>query len=264
VKSVLKVARTLIERIARGRVLRRRLRVGGESIPILISPDAQLKYLKPGPDAFDVDLIQIAERFLQPGANAWDVGANVGVFTFAASAVVKTGTVVCIEADTWLANLLRRSTRLEGNRDRDIRVVPVALSRDVSVETFEVAMRGRASNALSSAGGRDQMGGVREIQYVPTTSLDRLLDVFPAPDLVKIDVEGAELMVMQGGERMLSECRPNFYVEVGREVAEEMASLFTRSGYSLFHGKTGESIDSCSRNTFFVPEEQVSEFQRRF
>lgn len=105
--------RTFLERISRGRVIRRKILIAGKSIPILVSPDAQLKYLKFGSGAFDNDLISLAEVHLKPGLNVWDIGANVGVFTFAASAIVETGFVVSVEADIWLAGLLRRTLHLQ-------------------------------------------------------------------------------------------------------------------------------------------------------
>ena len=43
---------------------------------------------------------------------------------------------------------------------------------------------------------------------------DFLLDHWPAPDFVKMDVEGAELLALQGAGRLLEEVRPTFYIEV--------------------------------------------------
>ena len=114
----------------------------------------------------------------------------MGVFTFAASSVAHKGTVVSIEADIWLANILRKTAMFKEYSNNTICVLPVAISNDNSIASFMVAKRGRASNALEAAGGRSQMGGVREKQYVPTLTLDTLLKTFPPPDFVKIDVEG--------------------------------------------------------------------------
>ncbi len=137
-------------------------------MPLLVSPDAQLKYLKFGFGKFDQDLIEIAENYLQPTSNIWDVGANVGVFTFAASSMTHEGMVVSIEADIWLANILRKTSMLKEYSQNNICVLPVAVSNENSISSFLIAARGRASNALEEAGGRSQTGGVREVQYVPT------------------------------------------------------------------------------------------------
>jgi FkbM family methyltransferase len=39
----------------------------------------------------------------------------------------------------------------------------------------------------------------------------------PRPDFVKVDVEGAELLVLEGAHEMISQVRPVFYIEVGKE-----------------------------------------------
>ena len=57
-----RVLRTIIERLTRGVILKRRMTVNGKNCTLLISPDAQLKYLKFGRGAFDQDLIAIAKK----------------------------------------------------------------------------------------------------------------------------------------------------------------------------------------------------------
>lgn len=248
--------RTTLERLSRGKVFKRQVRVNGNKVPLWVSPDAQLKYLKPGINAFDADLIQIAEKLLTIKSNVWDIGANTGVFTFAASAVATQGTIVSIEADIWLAEILRKSAKLEEHKHKDIRVLPVAVSHEISVASFIVAERGRASNALEAVGGRSQMGGSREKQYVPTMTLDALLTAFPHPDFVKIDVEGAELMALQGGKNLISTVRPVFYMEVGDNVSETVFGIFAQEKYVAFDGKSGKLLtDRCANNTFFIPQE---------
>ena len=250
------ILRTIVERLSRGKIIKRRITVSGKSFPIFISPDAQLKYLKFGSGVFDQDLIDIAETYLIDDSNVWDVGANVGVFTFAASAVAQKGTVVSIEADIWLANILRKTAMLKEYSNNNVCVLPVAISNENSVASFMVAARGRASNALELAGEGSQMGGVREKQYVPTLTLDTLLDNFSAPDFVKIDVEGAELMVVQGAPRLINEVRPQFYIEVGSDVSSQILNIFLSANYILFNPQGKRLIDTCAPNTFFIPEEK--------
>jgi FkbM family methyltransferase len=253
----MKILRTIIERLSRGKVLKRTIKVSGVSTPLYVSPDAQLKYLKSGREAFDHDLIQIAARFLMEDSTVWDVGANVGVFTFSSATVASKGTIVSIEADIWLASILRKSARLDQYRNSDIRVLPVAMSESDGTAKFIIAARGRASNALECAGGRSQMGGTREEQYVPTLRLDTLLSSMPKPDFIKIDVEGAELMVLKGASKIISEIRPVFYIEVGNNVSAEILSLFSNHNY-IAASPGGEVLkERCAPNTFFIPVENT-------
>ncbi len=244
--------RRLVERLARGKVLRRTIQVAGQRVPIHISPDAQLKYLKPGARAFDADLLALAEQRLSADSVVWDVGANVGTFAVAAAAVAQRGQVVAIEADIWLAGLLRR-TAAEPVYGGRIQVVPCAVAATCGVARFVIAARGRASNALEVSGGRSQMGGAREVVLVPTLPLDTLLDTLPAPSFVKIDVEGAELAVLHGAERLLREVRPSVYIEVDEGSSAEVYALFTGYGYDALDPATDQPLGHCIENTLFVP-----------
>lgn len=246
--------RRLLERIARGRVIRRHIEVAGRRVPIHVSPDAQLKYLKPGGRAFDADLLELAERRLSRDAVVWDIGANVGTFAVAAATVATRGAVYAIEADIWLAGLLRR-TAAESALGGRLNVVPCAAAAQPGVARFLIAERGRASNALEASGGRSQMGGTRESVLVPTLSLDCLLQALPAPAFVKIDVEGAELAVLQGGERLLREIRPVCYVEVDETSADAVFALFIGHGYQAHDPADDSAVDRCLENTLFVPRE---------
>jgi FkbM family methyltransferase len=257
--------RTIAERLSRERVLKRTLRVQGNSVKLLVSPDSQLKYWKPWANAFDGDLVALAETFLDVSSRVWDVGANCGTFAHAAASIVRNGQIVAIEPDIWLAALIRRSARKYAPHTID--VVPAAVSNAVTLSRFMVAQRGRASSALEEAGGRDQMGGVREYQFVPTVTLDSLLESFEAPDFVKIDVEGAEAMVFAGAQTLLERHRPIVYAEIGPESANTSFELFRESGYRMFALELGELERTCHTNTLFLPGEDgkaIQRFQERF
>jgi len=257
----LKSLRTILEKLSRGKVVKRRISVGGKTIPLMVSPDAQLKYLKFGPGAFDQDLIKLAENYLKVTSNVWDVGANVGVFTFAASSVANKGTVVSIEADIWLADILRKTTKLEEYSKNSICVLPVAISNNNSVASFLVAERGRASNSLEAGiepSRQSQMGGVREKQYVPTLTLDTLLESFPAPEFVKIDIEGAELMALQGATEIINKIRPIFCIEVGSNFSNEIFQMFKLAGYVAIDYSGNKLVDECAYNTIFLPEDSAN------
>lgn len=255
----MKIIRVIAERFFRNRILRRKILVAGEWISLFVSPDSQLKYLKIGSGVFDQDLINIAEKFLRENSNVWDVGANVGVFSFASSVVANKGAIVSIEPDIWLAGILRKTSKLKEYSDKKIKVVPVAVSSENGVASFMIAKRGRACNALESFDGRSQMGGVREFQYVPTLTLDTLLQSFPAPDFVKIDIEGAELSAIEGGEELIRKIRPIFYIEVGNKVSSQIFNIFKLSDYIALNPQGEVLIDTCAQNTFFAPSEKLSE-----
>lgn len=242
--------RKLIELVSRGKRFKRKLPSNFGSASIMVSPDAQLKYLKPGTEGLDRMLLATAAEFTRSGMTVWDVGANVGVFSVAAAA--RGASVVAFEPDVWLADLLERTRSLSENQSLDLSVIPVAISNKDGVAQFMIAERGRASNALEEAGGHSQMGGVRQKRMVPTLTLDTLCQTLVAPDFLKIDVEGAELLVLQGAPDLLRR-RPNLLVEVSANHAEQITFILKNAGYRLFDAERGAShgseIQQCTNNT---------------
>jgi FkbM family methyltransferase len=249
--------RAIVERLSRGVVLKRRLPASVGGAQLYVSPDAQLKYLKLAADAFDADLLRLAQDHVKRDSVVWDVGANVGVFTFAAAGLAKDGHVFAIEADSWLAELIRRSCRLPENRSLGITVLPAAVSASNGVAEFVIARRGRASNYLAEAGGWSQSGGERERTHVATLTLDSLLESFRRPTFLKIDVEGAEAMVLRGATRLLQEVRPALYIEVGKENSDEVTRVLQAANYRLFDSTrpiSGQQpLERCVQDTLAVP-----------
>jgi FkbM family methyltransferase len=249
--------RLLAEQISRKFVFKRRLpgRFGGASL--FVSTEGGLRYCRPSIEKVDPYLINIALEVLRPGDTVWDIGANVGLFTFAAAGLVgPEGRVLSVEPDSWLINLLRRSVQLNRGRCARVDLLPVAVSNSVGISELFIAKRSRASNHLQGA-GLSQAGGCREKQLVPTTPLDSILGSYPAPRVLKIDVEGMEVCVLQGATRILREARPIVICEVSEENADAVTHILIEAGYKLFDadlpGPARPSLGRASWNTLAVP-----------
>jgi FkbM family methyltransferase len=250
--------RRLLERLSRNLVLRRHLPAEFGRAPLLVTPGSALNLWRFDLGKADPMLFSVVREHVTPGDTVWDVGANVGLFSFAAAARAGgEGRVLALEADSWLVGLLRRSASLPANRALHVEVLPAAAAERVDVARFNIAVRGRAASYLDTAGGSSQAGGVLESQLVPTVSLDWLLDRFPAPSFVKIDVEGGELAVLKGASRLLSEARPAILCEVFGERRSEVDALLRGFGYELFDAvrPAGERVplDSSVENTLAYP-----------
>lgn len=224
--------RSLVERLSRECVLKRRLPEDFGRAPILVSPDASLRFWK---SRLESDLFDFAREFVAPGNVVWDIGANVGLFTLsAAQKAGASGRVVAVEADIWLARLLERSVAMQPSTSAAIQVLPAAVSDASGIASFAIAQRGRASNHLAGLPGWSQAGGLRESVDVVTVTLDWLLQFTPPPAVVKIDVEGAELKVLQGGSRLLSQIRPTILCEVSEQNPHQVTELLLANGYTLY------------------------------
>lgn len=249
----------MLERVVRNRVLRRRLPrdLGGGRL--YVSPDAALKYLMPRLGEAEAELLGQARSLVRRGMSVWDVGANIGVFAFSAAWLAGGGgRVLAVEADPWLACLLQRSAAAASpEHGAPVGILCAAVGDRAGVGSFNIAARGRASNALEGY-GRSQTGGVRYQTMVGMVTLDDLLDASFRPDLVKIDIEGAEFLALSAAPRLMA-ARPSFLVEVGGEASAGLTELFHAQGYRPFDAarplQVLPAIDHCTWNTLAVPAE---------
>lgn len=132
-----------------------------------------------------------------PGAVVVDVGANIGYNTvYAALRVGPRGRVIAIEPAPDNVAVLREN--LETNQLAN--VVVHASAAGSARGTRDLFLRGDVS-AVNSLFPESVYASVTGVQPVPVVPVDDLVDM--PPDLVKIDVEGAELEVLGGMRRLL-------------------------------------------------------------
>ncbi|HXQ75997.1 MAG TPA: FkbM family methyltransferase [Acidimicrobiales bacterium] len=146
------------------------------------------------------------QRTLRPGQVFIDVGANIGYFTLLGATLVgPEGTVVGIEAHPRLAELLRRNVIINGYHS-----YVTTWQRAAWSETTELKLHLRqnfASNSSVGSIGSDalaRLGDTEEIVEVHALPLDDLLADIPRVDVIKVDVEGAEVHVFTGLGRTLA------------------------------------------------------------
>lgn len=252
------VIRGLAEKLSRGVVLRRRLPAGFGRLPFYVTPEASLRYWLTMAQV-DPMLYDMAAELIQPGSIVWDIGANVGLFSFSAAALAgPSGFVLAVEPDFWLAHLLSRSSRrlmAEKYACADVKVLCGSISDSNRISELQIAERERASNYLLEAAGSTQTGGSRHAQSTVCLTLDSLLDHFPAPSILKIDTEAHEAAVLRGATRLLTRARPKIWCEVSPQNSQEITELLHAAGYELYgaQAKPHPRIDQAWFHTLAVP-----------
>jgi FkbM family methyltransferase len=251
--------RRLVELASRNRTFKRRMPARYGNRPLLVSPDASLRWLKPGMAAFEPRLLAIIENFIRPGMVAWDIGANVGLFAYPAAHLSR-GKVVCVEPDPFLAQLLRRTSKLPANGDLDVEILCAAIGDRDGIARLRIAGRGRSTSGIEGITVSSQHGTTREVMTVPMLALDTLLSDFPPPQFLKIDIEGAELLLLAGASRVLSEVKPIILIEVNSATWPEASATLTAAGYELFDGdlppESRTPATSLTCNLLAIPTDQ--------
>jgi FkbM family methyltransferase len=228
--------RKIIEKLSRGVILKRKLPKEFGSRPILVTPEAGLRYWKLSLDNVDPMLYEFSKKYVYDGAIVWDIGANLGFFTLtAAEKVGRNGNVIAFEADIFISNILKNTTKL--NLDRNIDVFPLAISQNTGIAQFNIAQRSRSTNYLDTGVGSTQTGGIRETYNVFTTSLDDLSKIIPLPNIVKIDIEGAEMLLFKGASDFFNLTRPIILCEVSPNTYDYIQDFLNLRGYQFFDGQ---------------------------
>lgn len=154
-------------------------------------------------ECFEWEVICFIRAYLRPGERVLDVGANVGMFTYAAYQCVKpTGHVTALEPSPWAAATIRRNVSINGLSD-SIEVLEVAAASTEGEAEFTADLD--VSNHLKRSSGRTFS---RDSIVVQVRSLDSLVEDDTLISLMKLDVEGAEMLALNGFRRHLSEGNP--------------------------------------------------------
>ena len=249
--------RSFAEKIFRPFVFVRHMPAAMGGMPVIVSPSAGLKFLATPMHKIDQQLFAFVREFVNPGTVIWDVGANVGLLSVAAAGIAgKSGAVYAFEPDTWLVSLLRRTAALQPSTSAAIDVLPVAVASAVALRTFDIARRSRQTSHLEGY-GTSQSGGTQERHTVMAITLDWALAHARLPDVLKIDVEGAELEVLMGSTDLFSKARPVVLCEVGRAVAQQVTDFFHSRNYVLYDNElrpdARQPLQVAVWNTLAIP-----------
>jgi len=229
--------RKIMEKLVRNKIIKRRLKYKGVSMPIYVSPDSQLKYLKIN---FEHELIRTAFDKVNIGDTVFDIGANCGVFGFSAL-LAGAAKVVFFEPDFLMLQCLLKTISVNELQDKAM-IVSSAVSDKNGIQEFEVAERGRASNSLKGFGYHSK-GGARQTIHVNVTKLDTYIEDFQ-PNFIKIDVEGAEKNVVQGALQSIKRHSPNFLIELCDEDKNLIVNIFEGLDYRV--------TNAWDNNCFFM------------
>ena len=180
---------------------------------------------------------------LAPGDSFVDVGANIGYFSLLASRVVgPSGNIYAIEASPTIFSKLKRNVKL--NQNQNIKLFNQAASDKTGTLDIFIAPQENlgATTTVAEVARRKGHALEAKVEARPLADIigeDHLL----AARLIKIDVEGAEMSVIQGVAQLLPkfsnmtewiiEISPQAIEEAGKS-AGELLSIFKNAGYHLY------------------------------
>jgi FkbM family methyltransferase len=170
-------------------------------------------------------LFAFMRNYLKPGMTFVDVGANIGSHTIYGARLVKPqGKVLSFEADPDTFAFLEANVRSN-------RVVNAVLFNQCVSDR-----QGTATFNLNPDSARNSLvrGGCSQVS-LPTSRLDDLLPSGLQIDFLKIDVEGAELLVLSGAKRIFQDNPPRVVVVEATSCETEIKAFLVSHGYRIYH-----------------------------
>ena len=168
---------------------------------------------------YEPHLTRAISEVLNPGDGFVDVGANIGWFSLLGASIVgEGGRVLAVEADPGNVGLLLRSAQASGFRN----ITAVTAAAAATSGAMLLQRAGGSNGAVypfADATAPDD-------RWVPALTLDSLSGMVENVRVMKIDVEGAELLVLRGATETIERHRPVLYVEF----SPGMLSRFEDSG----------------------------------
>ncbi|WP_354700426.1 methyltransferase [Paraconexibacter sp. AEG42_29] len=191
----------------------------------------------------EVPVQEALRRSVAPGATVYDIGANVGFFSLLCARFAgEAGRVLAFEPVPDLALQVQEAAQRSGLDGRvEVRAEAVALTE--GTEALYVVQDASWSHLAS----RGNPGGAVATITVPTTTVDAVVTAgAPAPDVLKLDVEGSEGDVLRGARDTLRTHRPIVVVELHDTHADALPVL-RDAGYALeaLDGPWGPDDPQC-------------------
>lgn len=204
------------------------------------SPTTNLGYIV---GTSDWHLQRAIKRYVSPGDVVYDIGANMGYISLMlAKRVCRDGRVFAFEPAAEAFELLQLNVSL--NRLANVKLLNAAAADRAG----QVSLRVTGNLSMSSIVWHGSDPSATAVT-VPTVAIDDLIDdgeLLP-PKFIKIDVEGAEGMVLQGMKRTIASQNPVIFLEcsdVGRELTWP---LLRNAGYRCQSAHTREWVETFDK-----------------
>jgi len=167
----------------------------------------------------------------------FDIGAHIGLYTLPAAIKLSKGKVYAFEPATINYKILTKHIKMNSLVNVEAKNLLVG-DLDKNVKFFEQTTSVSPKNSIVMI---DKISHYNTI-YKKQVSLDNhFKDLSVIPDIIKIDVEGAEVLVIKGAKKLITKSKPKIYLsihpgrinEMGQSI-EELLELIDNLNYNIF------------------------------
>ena len=243
-----------------GKILRNILKLApkGFVFPILQGPAQGMKWIVGSSDhgcwlgSYELKKQKQIVKYLKPGMVVYDIGAHVGFYTLLFSrAVGPEGRVYAFEPFPDNLLFLKKHSCL--NKLGNVLIEQYAVSDSNGKVIFYPNQESNYTGSIIRINQSDKLNGIT----VKTVALDKYVyhENNSPPDLIKMDIEGAEYQALSGMENIIKNGNPILFLSLhGPEVARECSYFIRRYDYKIYN------LDGCLLRNYDdeLPDEIVA------
>lgn len=234
---------------------------------LLLHPHYFIDYQVIAFGVYDTKLNRFLKRAVMPSMTCLDVGANIGCVTIHLSKLVgPLGRVFAFEPVPHLFERLRENIALN-DFGRIAFPHQMALSKEAGHATIKAAQENCDNQGMASLRNTDHPRLTNAIQ-IQTTTLDAFVrdNNIEHIDLIKMDVQGAEAWVVEGGTNTLRRLKPELLLEVSPydlrsfgKTSADLLQLVESLGYECFQlrvcGRVGDLVRAANTGSDFAADD---------
>ena len=191
--------------------------------------------------SYELEKQLLFEKTIKSGSVVYDLGGNVGFYTLLSSELVgPTGCVIVFEPVPRNLHYLKEHLRI--NHIKNVIIIEAAVSDEEGLLCFD--------EGPNPSMGKIAEKGALQVTAVVLDTLYRQQQI-PAPNYMKIDIEGAELSVLKGAKTILEITHPIIFLATHRnDVHRDCIQLLQSFGYKIhtINKQTNELIGFYEAN----------------
>jgi len=215
--------------------------------------------------SYDSEIIGVLKKIIKSDWNVWEFGCFIGYYSVFFSTKVGSDRFVALEGNP--ENHKRVCDNIEINGNCAKYVLNAAVSDLDGFVDFEIDpnTNSRLVRDFVYVGGDFSMyKAPKNTLKVKSFTPDGMLSDFPAPNFIKIDIEGAEFVVLDSMHKVASEIRPCICLECHNPLCDKKGAEFcSKYNYVPFlfekQGLKKIAVSDVCGTVLLIPVEKIQE-----
>ena len=201
-------------------------------------------------------LLEYGHKFILPTDTIIDGGANQGIFSLAFASLSQKIKIFSVEPFKYCHKILKENLKM--NLFKNVTIIPKVLSNKIASHQLDYSKSNVSASIVRDFGGEKTL-------TIASTTIDEIASKYQLKkiDLIKLDIEGAELAALKGGSRSIKKFIPKIVLECNNYEYKKIYKFLKKFKYtSYLLTKNGfvkkiNSITKSEANIFFLTKKHI-------